>query len=145
MSNQNILVSGAGMDLPAVIGDLYSAYTFNSSNLGPSTLVTGAPGYILTRLFVEVDPICTQASAGMATLNWTDSGSGLVVGQARIWIPATVTNPTVAQLASVASSGTGYWFRSRNALSTCVVTLNSTLTAGSVRVAVNYALISQDS
>ena len=145
MSGSNIQVSGTGVEMAPVIGDLYSAATLNTaSGTTPVVMVTGAPGYLVTRLFVEVDATCTVASAGMNTINFTDTGSGLVVGQYRVWLPATFTAPTGPTGPQLATTGTGYWYRSRTANSTLQVSLSTALTAGSIRVAVNYAIINQD-
>jgi hypothetical protein len=81
----------------------------------------------------------------MVTINFTDTGSGLIVGQYRVYIPAAFVAPTVPTGPQLASSGTGYWYRSRTAASTLTVGVNTALTAGTIRCSVNYAIISQDS
>ncbi len=145
MSGSTTLVSGTGLEMANIIGDLYSPVTLNTaSGTTAQLLVTGAPGYVLTRLFVEVDASCTQAAGGMNTINFTDTGSGMIVGQYRVYIPAAFTPPTAPTGPQLASSGTGYWFRARTALSTCTVALTTALTGGTIRCAVNYALVGQD-
>jgi len=146
MSGSNILVSGTGIELPPMIGDLYVPVTLNSAaGTTPQLMVTGAPGYLLTRLFVEVDASCTVSGGGMVSINFTDTGSGLSVSQYRVYIPATFTAPTVPTGPQLASTGTGYWFRARTPGSTLTVSLNTALTAGTIRVAANYALTTIDS
>ena len=146
MATTTTLVSGTGLELPPIIGDLYSPGTINAAQgTTPIVLVNGAPGYILTRLFVEVDATCTVSGGGMVTINFTDTNSSLIVGQYRVYIPATFTAPTVPTGPQLATSGTGYWYRSRTANSTCTVSTSVALTAGTIRCAVNYALINQDS
>jgi len=146
MSGSNILVSGAGQELPNVIGDLYAPVTLNAgAGTTPQLLVTGAPGYIITRLFVEIDASCTLASGGMVSINFTDTNSGLIVGQYRAYIPATFTPPSVPTGPQLATSGTGYWYRSRTANSTLTASISSALTSGTVRCAVNYAITTVDS
>lgn len=139
--------AGSGdVALPNWIGDLYAPATINSaSGTTPITLITGAPGYFLTRLFVEVDASCTLATAAMTTVNFTDTNSGMVVGQYRVWIPASFTAPTSPTGPQLASSGTGYWYRSKTANSTLAVSISNALTAGTIRVAVNGGITAIDS
>jgi hypothetical protein len=132
--------------LPNWIGDLYVPVTLNSSSgTTPVAMITGAPGYYLTRLFVEVDATCTLASGGMQTINFTDTGSGLIVGQYRVYIPGTFTAPTVPTGPQLASSGTGYFYRSLTASSTLTISLSAALTGGTIRVAINGGVTSIDS
>jgi len=139
------LTSADGIELPNVIGDAYNAGIINAAQgTNPITLLTGNPGYILTRLFVEVDASCTMSSGGMVSINFIDTISGKNVGQYRAYIPATFTPPSVPTGPQLASTGAGYWFRSLNPNSSLQVSLNSALTGGTIRCAVNYALINQD-
>ena len=146
MSGSNIWVAGTGIELPPIIGDLYAAATINSgTGTGTQTLVTGSPGYILTRILIAIDPTCTIASAGMIQIAFVDTGSGATVGALRAYVPASFTAPTVPTVSVPYISNSGYWFRSRSVGSTLTIASNTALTAGSIRASCNYALINQDS
>jgi hypothetical protein len=137
-SSSSPAMGSGNAPLPNWVGDVYSAATLNSTTgTTPQVLLTGAPGYYLTRLFVEVDASCTIASAGMVTINFTDTGSGMVVGQYRVFIPATFVAPTVPTGPQLASSGTGYWYRSLTTASSVEVSVSVALTGGTIRCAIN--------
>jgi len=139
------LTSANGVELPNIIGDAYSAGIINAAQgTTPITLLTGNPGYIVTRLFVEVDASCVMASGGMVSINFVDTVSGQNVGQYRAYIPATFNPPSVPTGPQLASTGAGYYFRSLNPNSSLQVSVNNALTGGTIRCAVNYALIDQD-
>lgn len=138
MSGSNVSVGTSGKELPNLLGDLYAAATINTgAGTSPQLLVTGAPGYYITRLFVEVDPTCTIAAGGMVTFTFTDTGSGQVIGAARAYIPAVLAAPLIPTVAQSIASGAGYFYRSLSVGSTLTVTSSVALTAGSVRCAVN--------
>ena len=146
MSGNNIIVTGTGLEMPPVIGDLYSSFSFTSATPGPQTLATGLPGIIITRLFVSVDVLTTQATAGNVVIQFKDNTANVVIGQIAVYVPTAAPTLNMAQIGSTVSSGTGYWYRSRAASSVIQVSVISggPLTAGSIRVAINYALIAQD-
>lgn len=121
---------------------LYTATTLNTaSGTTPVLLLTGTPYYYLTRLLVSVDPNCTMTGGGMISATFTDSVFG-TVGQIRFYAPASFTAPSIATVAPILESGTGYYFNSTSSGSTLTVALNTALTGGSVRLAVNYGLTS---
>lgn len=146
MSGSNILVTGTGLEMAPVIGDLYASAIFTSATPGPFTLATGAPGIIVTRLFVTIDLLSTQTTAGNVVIQFKDVTANLVIGQIAVYVPAAAPTLNAAQLGATASSGTGYWYRSRvpNAQIQVSALSGGPLTAGNIRVAMNYALIAQD-
>lgn len=146
MSGSNILVTGTGLEMAPVIGDLYSSAIFTSVTPGPFTLATGSPGIIITRLFVTIDLLSTQGTAGNVVIQFKDVTASLVIGQIAVYVPTAAPTLTQAQLGATASSGTGYWYRSRVANAQIQVSALSggPLTAGNIRCAINYALIAQD-
>ena len=146
MSGSNQLVSGTGLEMPPVIGDLYASAIFTSAAPGPFTLATGAPGILVTRLFITIDLLSTQGTAGNIVIQFKDVTANVVIGQIAVYAPTAAPTLNAAQLGASASSGTGYWYRSRAANAQIQVSAISggPLTAGSIRVAINYALIAQD-
>ena len=146
MSGSNILVTGTGLEMAPVIGDLYASASFTSATPGPFTLATGSPGIIVTRLFISIDLLSTQTGAGNVVIQWKDLTANVVIGQIAVYVPNASPTLNAAQLGQSASSGTGYWYRSRvpNAVIQVSVLSGGPLTAGSIRTSMNYALIAQD-
>lgn len=146
MSGSNILVSGSGVELAPVIGDLYGSAIFSAGNPGPYTLATAAPGIVVTRLFIAVDLLTQQGTAGNIVVQWKDTVANVIIGQIAVYVPSAAPTLNMAQLATSASSGTGYWYRSRVANTTIQVSATGgPVTAGSIRVSMNYAIVTQDS
>jgi hypothetical protein len=57
---QTVVFGSGDTPLPNWVGDLYAPATINSAaGTTPQLLITGAPRYYITRLFVEVDASCT--------------------------------------------------------------------------------------
>lgn len=146
MSGSNIIVTGNGLEMPPVIGDMYASAIFTSAAQGPFTLATGAPGILVTRLFVTIDLLSTQAVAGNVVGQFKDITSNVVFGQIAIFVPSAAPTKTAAQIGDNASSGAGFFYRPRvpNAVLQVSIVSGGPLTAGSIRVAMNYALIAQD-
>lgn len=146
MSGANIWVSGTGVEMPPVIGDLYAAVAVTSATPGPFTLATGSPGIIVTRLFVSVDLLSQQAGAGNVVVQFKDTTANIVIGQIAVYVPNAAPTLNAAQIAGNATSGAGYYYRSRvpNAVLQLSVISGGPLTAGSIRCSMNYALIAQD-
>ncbi len=131
-------IGSNGQVIPTLVGNKYVPIILNSAaGTTPQLMITGAPGYFITRLFVEVDASCTLAVGGMVSINFTDTGSGLLIGQYRAYIPGTFTAPTVPTGPQLASSGTGYLYVSTTTNSTCTVSVSVALTAGTIRCAIN--------
>lgn len=147
MATSSTLVSGTGVELPPVIGDLYASAIFSSAAPGPFTLATGAPGILITRLFVTIDLLSTQATAGNILIRFKDVTANLTIGEIAVYAPTAAPTLNAAQLGASASSGAGYHYRSRvpNAQIQVSVASGGPLTAGFIRCAINYALISQAS
>lgn len=147
MATSTTLVSGTGVELPPVIGDLYASAIFSSAAPGPFILATGAPGILITRLFVTIDLLSTQSPAGNIIIQFKDVTANQVIGQIAVYVPTASPTLNAAQVAPAVSSGTGYWYRSRvpNAQIQVAAISGGPLTAGFIRCAMNYALISQDS
>lgn len=134
-------IGSNGQVIPTLVGNKYVPIILNSAaGTTPQLMITGAPGYFITRLFIELDASCTIAAAGMVTINFTDTGSGLVIGQYRAFIPSVFTAPTFPTGPQLASSGTGYIYVSTTTASTCTVGTNVALTAGTIRCAINSGI-----
>ena len=146
MSGSNVIVSGNGIELPPIVGDLYASAIFAAGSNGPFTLATGSPGIIVTRLFISIDLLSTQTGAGNVIVQWKDTTANVVIGQIAVYVPNAAPTLNAAQLGQSASSGTGYWYRSRvpNAVIQVSAISGGPLTAGSIRTSMNYALIAQD-
>ena len=133
-------IGSGGVILPRWVGDAYASATINAAQgTTPVTLITGAPGYYVTRLLVEVLPNATMTSAGMVNVTFSDSVLG-TLGQLPVYLPATFTAPTVPTVATPQETGSGFLVRSKNSGSTLSVSVNNALSGGSIRVAVNYGL-----
>lgn len=131
-------IGSNGQVIPALLGNKYVPIILNAAaGTTPQLMITGAPGYYVSRLFVEVDASCTLAVGGMVSINFTDTGSGLIIGQYRAYIPAAFAAPTVPTGPQLASSGTGYLFVATTSVSTCTVSISVALTAGTIRCAIN--------
>ncbi|WP_109477705.1 hypothetical protein [Paraburkholderia sp. C35] len=130
-------VGSGGIILPNFVGDLYAAASLNTAS--PTTLITGAPGYYLTRLLVEVLPNCAMSGGGILGIIFSDSVQGQC-GAYQCYVPATFNAPSQVQGSLLAESGAGYFFRSLTPGSVLSVSLTGALTSGSVRVAVNGGL-----
>ena len=67
------VVDGAGNLHPNWIGDKYIGITLNAaSGTTPQAILTGSPGYYITRIFIAVDPNCTISGGGMVAVTVTD-------------------------------------------------------------------------
>lgn len=68
-----VMTSG---DVPALIfvGNKYISSTITSvQGTTPQVIFTGAPGYVITELGMQIDDISTIAVAGMITTKFADS------------------------------------------------------------------------
>lgn len=146
MSGNNVIVTGTGLEVPPVIGDLYASAIFQSGANGPFTLATGAPGILVTRLFITIDLLSTQGTAGNVVIQFNDVTSAKIFGQIAVFVPSAAPTKTAAQIGDNASSGFGFYYRPRvpNAVLQVQVASGGPLTAGSIRCAMNYALIAAD-
>lgn len=137
-SQVQLLLGSGDVALPGRQPTKYSSAILTSANgTSSTTLFTGAPYYYITRLLVSFDPNCTITNGAIVAINFTDSVYGLI-GSARIWCPNTFNSPTLAQPSTIVESGTGYFFHSTAPNSTLSIALDSTLTSGAIRAAVNY-------
>lgn len=134
------LVLGSGdLLMPFHVGNQYAAATLNSaSGTGATTLITGAPGYIITELGFQVDPISTASGGATINVRFVDSSFGLFANFL-VYVPATVTLPVVSTTIRQVNQGPFVW-NNKVANSTCAVNLSTAVTAGSVRCFVRYAL-----
>ena len=140
-ANQEILLGDSDIVYPNRIGNLYSPATINSgTGTGSLTLVTGNPGYYITELGYHADVTCTLASAGMISITFMDSSSG-TVANFRLYVPAAVTAPGYATTIRQVNQGPFVW-SSKVASSTLSVSINTALTAGSIRCFVRYGTTS---
>jgi hypothetical protein len=134
-------VASGGLVIPASIGNQYVSATLNSaSGTNSSTLITGAPGYYITQMGFQCDPIATLSAAGMETITLTDSSFG-TVSQFRIYIPSAAGAPTVPTIIRQVNEGPFVW-NNKTANSVLSIALGTALTAGSIRVFVRYGLCS---
>jgi hypothetical protein len=139
-----IWVRGSGDKIyQQTIGNLYSAITITSANgTTPQVMFTGAPGYIITELGMQVDPISTIAANGMVNLFFSDSSFGTFFN-IRWFIPQSVspTNIAVATNTRV-TNGPGFFWNNKTANSSVSVATDVALIAGSIRFFARYALTS---
>ena len=136
-----LLLGSGDILVPTHVGNKYVAATITSTNgTTPVTLFTGAPGYIITELGMQVDPICTITANGMVNLMFQDSSFGTFFN-IRWFIPQTVSpsNILVATNNRV-TNGPGFFWSGKTANSTVSVSTDTALTAGSIRFFARYAL-----
>lgn len=137
----NQLTGSGGLVIGNMVGNQYVPVTLNSaSGTTAQLMITGAPGYYLTELGFQCDPIATLAAGGMETINFVDSSYGMMTSF-RIYIPATATAPTVPTIIRQVNQGPFIW-NNKTANSTLSVNLGTALTAGSIRVFARYGLCS---
>lgn len=103
------------------------------------TILTGAPGYFLTNIGIQVDPTTTIGVAGMVQLIFSDTSFGNVA-VARFYIPASFTPPSVNN--QIIQNGPGFAWNNQVANSSLQVSVDTTLTAGQVRFFARYANVS---
>lgn len=128
-----------GVIYPQIVGNSYIAQTMTSANgTTPVMIITGAPGYWLTEIGIQIDDTSTIASAGMISTKFTDSSFGdmFVI---RWFIPSAFSAKT-APSNNRQVSGPGFAWNNKVANSTLQVSLDTALTAGSVRFFARYAL-----
>jgi len=139
-------VLGSGdTEYPNYVGNNVSTVIINAaSGTGSQTLLTGAPGYYITRFYVTVDPNCTTGTAGMGEITATDSVAG-VIGRTRVYLSASfLVSSTAAQPSLISSSDAGFFYISKNANSTVTVQISQALTGtGIIRVSANWGTTSK--
>lgn len=136
----HVMTSG---DVPAVmyVGNHYAATTITSANgTTPVLLFTGAPGYVITEIGMQIDPISTILAAGMVNLFFSDSSFGTFFN-IRWYIPQNITNPTLPSNQRI-TNGPGFYWNNKVAGSSVFVNTDTALVAGSVRFFARYALTS---
>lgn len=139
-SINNAVIGSGGKTYPNWVGNMVQPIVLNSaSGTGAVDVITGAPGYYVTRLFVEVDATATKAAAGMVNFTVSDTVSG-EVAQFRIFLPAAFVAPTIPTGPLIAQTSGGFLWNNKSAGSKLQVSLNLALTAGSIRFSCNYGL-----
>ena len=140
-ANQEILLGDGDLPYPYRIGNLYSAQTINSgTGTGSLLLVTGNPGYYLTELGYHADLTCTLAAGGMINITFADSSFG-TIANFRLFVPASVTLPLFATTIRQVNQGPFIW-SNKVANSTLSVSINTALTAGTIRCFARYGTTS---
>jgi hypothetical protein len=125
------------------VGNLYNAVTLTSANgTTPVTIITGAPGYYITDMGVQVDPLSTIGVASTISFGFTDSSSGAVF--MLLWfLPTTAPTKTAAENDRVVTGPGNLIWSSKVANSVLSVALPVALVTGSVRFFVRYGLTSR--
>lgn len=92
MSDSNDHLGSGDVHYPCRVGNLYAAQTIVAANgTTPVMMVTGAPGYYITDMGIQLDPLTTVAVASTVMLSFTDSVSGGIFSL--LWyIPINVTS-----------------------------------------------------
>lgn len=147
MTGSNILVSGNSDELPPLIGDDYAPAIFTAATPGPFTVIPATVGksFLITRLYVQIDLTSTIAVSGNVIVHFehidTDGTTVIQeIGQASVYIPHNAPAIQQAQIGSIVSSGTGYWYRSHKQNTSVRIRLeNGPLVLGFLRTAVNFA------
>lgn len=137
----NYVVTSGDVLVPQIVGSKYSPFTLTSAHgTTPQTLFSGAPGYVITELGMQVDPICTVASAGMINLFFSDSSFGTFFN-IRWYLPTNAAPGQIAQNMRVVN-GPGFYFNNKVPNSTVSVATDTAIVLGSVRFFARYALTS---
>lgn len=137
----NYVVTSGDVLVPQVVGSKYTPFTWLPANgTTPATLFSGAPGYVITEIGMQIDPTCTIASAGMVNLFFSDSSFGTFFN-IRWYIPQTIAGINVPMNNRVVN-GPGFYFNNKVANSTVSVQSDVAILTGSVRFFARYALTS---
>ena len=140
-NNPSYVVTSGDVLVPVYAGNRYAVATLTSANgTTPALLFTGAPGYVITELGMQVDPITTIAVAGMVNLMFSDSSFGTFFN-IRWYLPSTVPGINVPTNTRI-TNGPGFYWNNKVAGSSVSVSTDVALTAGSVRFFARYALTS---
>lgn len=140
-NNPNYVITSGDVLVPQYVGNKYSTFILTSAQgTTPQLVFTGAPGYVITELGMQVDPTCTIAVAGMVNLLFSDSSFGTFFN-IRWYIPASFA-PGNAPTNTRVTNGPGFYFNNKVANSSVSVSTDTALTAGTVRFFVRYALTS---
>lgn len=126
---------------PARVGNLYVAGTITSANgTTPVTCITGAPGYFITELGMQVSPDATITTAGNVNMFFSDSTFGTFFNL--IWlVPSTA--PAKTQITNLRqTNGPGFYWSAKNSTTTVTFNTDTALTGGSVRWFIRYGLTS---
>jgi hypothetical protein len=133
------VVGSGGLIMPLLVANQYQAVTLNSaSGTTSQLLVTGNPGYYFQGYGFQCDLNATVASAGMVNITFADSASGNVA-VFRLWVPASAASPATPSIIREVDAPQSFW-NNKTANSTLSVSLNTALTAGSIRCFVRYGL-----
>jgi len=133
------LLGSSDIYYPSRVPNEYVAATINSATgTGSTTLVTGAPGYYLQEIFLQVDLTATIASAGMISCIFSDSSYGQFF-VFRIYLPSSAGTSTIPVIIRQ-TNGPGFYWSNKTANSVASVALNTALTAGSIRVGCRYGI-----
>lgn len=137
----NYVVTSGDVLVPQFVGSKYTPFTLTSAQgTTPQTLFSGAPRYVITELGMQVDPICTIASARMINLFFSDSSFGTFFN-IRWYMPTTAAPGQIVQNMRIVN-GPGFYFNNKVANSTVSVATDTALVAGSVRFFARYVLTS---
>lgn len=139
-TDQGWVLSSGSILKPSVVGNVYNSVTITSAQgTTPQLIITGAPGYVLTEIGVQVDDISTIGTAGMISTRFTDSNFGdmFVI---RWYVPSTFA-PKTGPANNRQVSGPGFYWNNKLANSTLSVSTDTALTAGSIRFFARYALV----
>ena len=142
MSDSSDHLGSGDIHYPCRVGNLYNAVTLTSANgTTPVTIITGAPGYYITDMGIQIDPVSTIAAAATVMLSFTDTSSGGVFSL--LWyIPSVLTGPGApTNLRQATGPGTLIW-SSKVATSKLQVSVSTALLTGSARFFVRYGLTS---
>ena len=142
-NNPNYVITSGDVLVPQYVGNKYSTFTITSAQgTTPQLLFTGAPGYVITELGMQVDSISTIATQGMVSLFFTDSSFGTFFN-IRWFIPQSVSPANIAVATNTrVTNGPGFYFNNKVAGSSVSVATDTALTAGQVRFFARYALTS---
>lgn len=134
-------VGSGDIKYPARVGNLYVAGTITSANgTTPVTLFTGAPGYFITELGMQLSPNITIGTAGTVNLFFSDSTFGTFFNL--VWfIPSTAPTKTQSGI-DRQTNGPGFYWSAKNSTTTVTFNTDTALTGGSVRYFVRYGLTS---
>jgi len=130
MSDSSDSLGSGDIHYPCRVGNLYAAQTITSANgTTPVTLITGAPGYYITDMGLQVDPLSTIGAAATINLSFIDTSSGTVF--TALWfLPNVAPTKTAAENDRVVTGPANLIWSSKIAASSLQVSASTALVLG---------------
>lgn len=134
INSQSILLGDQDIVYPHRIGNLYAATNLTTTT--PVVLATGAPGYYICQLGYQADQTSSIAAAGEINIVFSDSNFG-TFANFRLYLPQNAAPGQIPAVIRQVNEGPFVW-SSKVATTTCSVSIDTALTAGSIRCFIRW-------